>query len=32
MLRQMEARVELGRVKVSHLNPPDAVISFLVNS
>jgi hypothetical protein len=32
MLRQMEAGVELGRVKVSHLNPSDAVINFLVNS
>jgi len=29
MLNQMKAGVELGRVKVSHLNPPDSVIEFL---
>ncbi len=32
MLKQMEAGVELGRIKVSHLNTPDAVINFLVNN
>jgi hypothetical protein len=31
MLNQMQAGVELGRMKVSHLNPPDKVIDFLVN-
>jgi hypothetical protein len=31
MLNQLQAGVELGRMKVSHLNPPDKVIDFLVN-
>ncbi len=31
MLNQMQAGVELGRMKVSHLNPPDKVIDFLLN-
>ena len=32
MLEQMKAGVELGRVKVSHLNPSDKVIDFLLNN
>jgi hypothetical protein len=31
MLNQLQAGVELGRMKVSHLNPPDKVIDFLLN-
>ncbi len=32
MLKQMKAGVELGRMKVSHLNPSDAVVNFLLNA